>query len=64
MEYANSEVVPESGEYRCVSCGDAQEFEADDDFTVCDSCGDENAGWERVEQKSVEEGLGTGDEAF
>lgn len=46
MEYANTDVVPASGEYRCTACGDAQQFEAGDDFTICDLCGDETAGWE------------------
>lgn len=58
MEYANSDIVPEGGEYRCTSCGAAQEFEASDDFTICDDCGDEAAGWERVAKEESAEELG------
>lgn len=55
VEYANTDTVPESGEYRCTSCGDVEEFELDDDFTLCDSCGDENASWEPTGEKKVVE---------
>lgn len=58
MEHTNTDLVPESGEYRCTACGEAQEFEVGDDFTLCDACGDENAGWERVISEVTEEGLG------
>ena len=57
MEYTNTDVVPENGEYRCTACGDVQEFEAGDDFTLCDSCGNENAGWDGTRSKGAEEGL-------
>lgn len=63
MEFANTDAVPTSGEYRCTSCGDLQEFEADDDFTVCDSCGAEDSGWEplgteEAEAHTEDDGLG------
>ena len=58
MEYANSDTVPEGGEYRCTSCGTSQEFEAGDDFAICDACGSETAGWERVVEGAAEEGQG------
>lgn len=55
MEYSNTEKVATSSEYRCTGCGEAQEFEAGDDFTICDLCGDENAGWEPVGGEGGEE---------
>ena len=58
MEYANTDSVPESGVYICISCGDTQEFEAGDDFAICDACGDEGAGWEPQAAEGAEEGLG------
>lgn len=58
MEYSNTDQVPESGVYLCTSCGDSQEFEADDDFVICDSCGDEAAGWQPQATEASEEGLG------
>lgn len=60
MEFSNTETVPTSGEYRCTACGNTQEFEEDDDFTMCDACGDETAGWESVSRGSAEEGLSEG----
>lgn len=47
-EYAVTDVVPQTGEYLCTACGETTEFEAADDFAVCGSCGDENAGWTPV----------------
>jgi ribosomal protein L37AE/L43A len=47
-EYATTDAVPRTGEYLCASCGETTEFEASDDFSVCGSCGDENAGWAPV----------------
>ena len=58
MEHTNTDLVPENGEYRCTACGSVQEFESGDDFTLCDACGDENAGWERSGSETAEEGLG------
>ena len=63
MEHTNTDLVPESGAYRCTACGGAQEFEVGDDFTLCDLCGDENAGWELVSSEAAEEGLGEGESA-
>ena len=57
MEYSNTEAVPETNEYRCTGCGDVQEFEGGDDFTLCDTCGDEAAGWEVVGSGEDEETL-------
>lgn len=63
MEHSNTETVPTSSEYRCTGCGETQEFEAGDDFTICDLCGDENAGWEPLAGEGAEEELaGSGDE--
>jgi hypothetical protein len=58
MEHANSDTVPEGGEYICTSCGNVQEFEEADDFSICDACGDDTAGWEQKVPEVVEEGLG------
>lgn len=57
MEHANTDTVPESAEYRCTGCGDAQEFEGGDDFTICEMCGDEAAGWEAVPSEAASEGV-------
>lgn len=57
MEFSNADAVPESGEFRCSACGAAQQFEAGDDFTICDECGDESAGWESAATSLGEEGL-------
>lgn len=62
MEFSNTDHVPASGEYRCTSCGEVQEFEADDDFSLCEACGDEGAGWEGLAEGTAEEGLEGGDE--
>ncbi len=61
MEFTNADTVPESGEYRCTSCGEPQQFEGGDDFVLCDACGDEAAGWESLASDTVEEGLESGD---
>lgn len=58
MEHANTDSVPDSGVYQCTSCGETQEFEADDDFVICDACGEEAAGWQPVTAEVSEEGLG------
>lgn len=58
MEYANTDAVPESAAYVCTSCGETQEFEAGDDFVICDFCGDESAGWEPPATETAEEGIG------
>lgn len=63
MEYANTDAVPDSGVYLCTSCGDAQEFEAGDDFVICENCGDESAGWEPRAPEAAEEGLGEEEES-
>lgn len=57
MEYSNAEVVPETNEYRCTGCGTVEVFEEGDDFTLCDACGDEAAGWEIVGSDSDDESL-------
>jgi len=57
MEYSNSDSVPEGGSYACTSCGRVQEFEGGDDFTICDACGDDTAGWEPRWSEAAEEGL-------
>lgn len=56
MEFSNADAVPDSGEYRCTSCGAVQPFETGDDFTICDECGDESSGWESA-VGAREEGL-------
>lgn len=61
MEYSNTDTVLEGGEYACTACGNVQEFEGGDDFSICDACGDDTAGWERKASASVEEGLGDED---
>jgi hypothetical protein len=50
-EYATTDVVPVTREYICTACGEATEFEAGDDFAVCGSCGDEEAGWNPLEDE-------------
>ncbi|MDP3685413.1 MAG: hypothetical protein Q8R32_01110 [bacterium] len=62
MEYANTDAVPENGVYVCTSCGDTQEFEAGDDFVICENCGDESAGWGPQTPEAAEEGLGEEEE--
>lgn len=56
-EHSNTAVVPDGGTYKCTSCGNTAEFEVGDDFTICDACGDDTAGWEPQAAEVVEEGL-------
>jgi hypothetical protein len=58
-EYATTDIVPSTAEYLCTSCGEITEFEAEDDFAVCGSCGDDSASWtpavEEIEASSPAE---------
>lgn len=65
-EYAITDVVPHTGEYLCASCGEPTEFEAADDFAVCESCEDETASWAPLIEpdETVEKGEAQQEEEF